>query len=98
MYDNLFKKNPSQIERVQNPILWMDYEARKTTLEQANQSTEIERRLWHGTSLKDFPNINTGGFNRAYCSKNGEQTGRGIPCCSGLQLFCLVSRQDAENV
>ena len=33
----------------------------------------FEKRLWHGTSPDTFNHINTHGFNRSYCGKNGER-------------------------
>ena len=30
-----------------------------------------ERKLWHGTAIEAVNSINTYGFNRSYCGKNG---------------------------
>ena len=36
-----------------------------------SKTAQIERQLWHGTSPESIDSINTNGFNRSYCGKNG---------------------------
>jgi len=40
-------------------------------LENSKPGAEVERLLWHGTSIDALDNIYAGGFNRSYCGKNG---------------------------
>lgn len=61
-----------QIERIQNKILYQQYEAKLKLLENQNSTGCInERILWHGTANETVPCINTYGFNRSYCGKHG---------------------------
>lgn len=61
-----------QIERIQNRILHQQYEAKLKLLENQNSTGCInERILWHGTAHKAVACINTYGFHRSYCGKNG---------------------------
>lgn len=61
-----------QIEKIQNKMLLQQYEAKLKLLEGQNHpSTTNERTLWHGTAYESVASINTYGFNRSYCGKNG---------------------------
>ena len=52
--------------------MYRQYKLRKDELEgRIKQPTAIEQNLWHGTSADANKSINTGGFNRSYCGKNG---------------------------
>lgn len=51
------------------------YEAKLKLLEGQNSvGTTNERKLWHGTANESVASINTYGFNRSYCGKNGNLT------------------------
>lgn len=54
-------------------MLLQQYEAKLKLLEGQNPAgTTNERKLWHGTANESVSsNINTYGFNRSYCGKNG---------------------------
>ena len=56
-----------KIERIQNPRLYQIYEGQKAQMSNGGN----EMRLFHGTAKMAVKNINTTGFNRAYCGKNG---------------------------
>lgn len=60
-----------QIERIQNRMLLQQYEAKLKLLEKQNAATTNEMTLWHGTGNDAVASINTYGFNRSYCGKNG---------------------------
>jgi len=61
-----------KIERVQNPTLYAQYEARKRLMDQTNPvGNTNERRLYHGCGPEVVQNIYHGGFNRSFCGKNG---------------------------
>lgn len=61
-----------QIERIQNRMLLQQYEAKLKLLEKQNAAnTTNEKKLWHGTGNDAVASINTYGFNRSYCGKNG---------------------------
>ena len=57
-----------KIERIQNPRLHQIYEGQKAQMSNGGN----EMRLFHGTAKMAVDNINTTGFNRAYCGKNGK--------------------------
>lgn len=61
-----------KVERVQNPTLFSQYQAKKVQLDIQNPGHTNEKLLWHGTSSDTPPNINLYGFNRSYCGKNGK--------------------------
>ena len=70
--DQLCKTSPVtivKIERVQNPGLYRTYVVRKEQMDLKNGSNE--KLLFHGTAGSSCPSINTFGFNRSYCGKNG---------------------------
>lgn len=53
-------------------MLHQQYEAKLKLLEKQNPTGCInERKLWHGTANEAVASINTYGFNRSYCGKNG---------------------------
>ena len=50
-----------------------------TMLKRCKTSGQVERLLWHGTAIDALDNIYAGGFNRAYCGKNGTKTNVRFP-------------------
>jgi len=62
-----------QIERIENHNLWQLYMMHRHTMLRNNNTSaaQIERLLWHGTSVDSLDNIYAGGLNRSYCGKNG---------------------------
>ncbi|KAM9347764.1 protein mono-ADP-ribosyltransferase PARP14-like [Symphorus nematophorus] len=66
-----------QIERIQNPTLWMALEIKKRDMDQRNGHQNNERRLFHGTSEDTVAHINELGFNRSYAGKNATYYGKG---------------------
>lgn len=53
-------------------MLYQQYLAKKEMLESQNpQGTKNERDLWHGTTTEAINSINSFGFDRSYCGKNG---------------------------
>jgi len=61
----------TRIERVQNPFRYRSYMLRKKKMDKDNGGNN-ERQLFHGTSADTTKAINTQGFNRNFCGKNGE--------------------------
>ena len=60
------------IERVQNPMLYAQYAARKNLMDQTNPpGTVNERKLYHGCPGDVVQNIVHQGFNRSYAGRNG---------------------------
>ena len=58
------------IERIQNPVQYGQYVARKKEMDKRNPpGYQNERWLFHGTNPNVIENINTQGFNRSF--KNG---------------------------
>ena len=61
------------IQRLQNPILYSQYIARKKQMDRRNPTGhENEKWLFHGTHFSVLENINTQGFNRIFKGKNGQ--------------------------
>eukprot|EP00112_Aurelia_sp_Birch-Aquarium-sp1_P008660 Seg196.2 transcript_id=Seg196.2/GoldUCD/mRNA.D3Y31 product=Poly protein_id=Seg196.2/GoldUCD/D3Y31 len=65
-------RNIAEIQRIQNPQLYLTYMIRKKAMDAANKSNNNERLLFHGTSKESCDAINHHGFNRSYAGKNGE--------------------------
>ncbi|RXN11597.1 poly [ADP-ribose] polymerase 14-like protein [Labeo rohita] len=65
------------IERVQNSALWRNYMIKKEELENKNQHTNNEKRLFHGTAADKTDQINNHGFNRSFAGMNGAMYGNG---------------------
>ena len=61
----------TKIERVQNPGLYRAYLVKRDQMDQKNGSNE--KFLFHGTAKGSCSSINTFGFNRSYCGKNGRE-------------------------
>lgn len=74
--ENEIKKTVSvtitKIERVQNPGLYRAYLVKRDQMDQKNGSNE--KFLFHGTAKGSCSSINTFGFNRSYCGKNGRES------------------------
>lgn len=74
--ENEIKKTVSvtitKIERVQNPGLYRAYLVKRDQMDQKNGSNE--KFLFHGTAKESCSSINTFGFNRSYCGKNGTES------------------------
>ena len=58
------------IERIQNHSLYRTYMARKQELD--TQGGSNEQYLYHGTAKNSCEAINSDGFNRSFCGKNGK--------------------------
>ncbi|CAB4045471.1 poly [ADP-ribose] polymerase 14-like, partial [Paramuricea clavata] len=63
-----------RIERIQNPRLHEIYEGQKKKMSNGGN----EMRLFQGTEKAAVENINTTGFNRAYCGRNAVKFGKGV--------------------
>lgn len=63
----------SQIERIQNVVLWRSLQVKKHDMELRNGHDRNETRLFHGTCASTVPLINKHGFNRSFAGKNGEK-------------------------
>ena len=59
-----------RIERVQNPELYRTFMGKKQEMDKRCGGNS-ERRLFHGTDGKSITAINSQGFNRNFCGKNG---------------------------
>ncbi|XP_070570277.1 protein mono-ADP-ribosyltransferase PARP14-like [Ptychodera flava] len=72
-------KQTVQIQRIQNEKLYRQYIVHKQNMEVKNpKDTVNERRLFHGTSLKNIVEINSDGFNRSYAGANATCYGKGM--------------------
>ncbi|KAL3975735.1 ryanodine receptor 1 [Sarotherodon galilaeus] len=65
------------IERVQNPSLWQNYQIMKKQMEVKNKHTNNELLLFHGTTDTSSHLINKQGFNRSYAGKHAAIYGNG---------------------
>ena len=71
-----------KIQRIQNPMLYAQYIAKKKVMEKYNPpGFQNEKRLFHGTPADICPKINQQGFNRSFAGKNGETLSVFITAC-----------------
>ena len=63
-----------KIQRIQNPLLYIQYITRKKEVDKRNSSgsQNSERHLFHGTAAATCEAIKQNGFNRSYSGKNGK--------------------------
>ncbi|KAM8855349.1 poly(ADP-ribose) polymerase family member 14-related sequence 1 [Spinachia spinachia] len=91
---NLFQatcgQTPFKIERIQNPVLWRSLQIKKRDMQQRNNHSNNERRLFHGTSHDTVGHINEYGFNRSYAGKNATCYGNGT-------YFAVGANYSASN-
>ncbi|XP_060564934.1 protein mono-ADP-ribosyltransferase PARP14-like [Ruditapes philippinarum] len=90
-----------KIERVQNKVLWEQYQSKKKQLEKQNPSGTInERELWHGTSAEPVDSINAHGFNRSFCGKNATVFGDGVYFAIDAKYSCqdTYSKPDTSRI
>ncbi|XP_075687146.1 protein mono-ADP-ribosyltransferase PARP15-like [Rhinoderma darwinii] len=66
-----------EIKRIQSVKLWQSFTLKKQAVERKNPGKKNVRHLYHGTTSTVTDNINRGGFNRIYHSKNGTACGTG---------------------
>eukprot|EP00731_Ephydatia_muelleri_P032731 Em0024g275a len=64
------------IERIQNPALYLQYAAKKYTMEQ--KCADCEKLLYHGTTKEAIEKINVQGFNRCFAGQNAAVYGNGV--------------------
>ncbi|XP_028395842.1 uncharacterized protein LOC114519859 [Dendronephthya gigantea] len=64
----------TKIERIQNPALYRAYMVKK----QSMMGGENEKRLFHGTDVKNVEAINVNNFSRSYSGINGHTYGNGV--------------------
>ena len=60
-----------QIERIQNPYLYLLYMTKKEEMDKRNPGGQNEKKLWHGTAGNNVQNINSRNFNRSYGGVHG---------------------------
>ncbi|XP_068688637.1 uncharacterized protein [Montipora foliosa] len=72
------KVNIINIERIQNPSLYLPYMARKQSMDEKNGTRGNELQLFHGTKYESVKPINLQGFNRRFCGQNGRAYGDGV--------------------
>nr|KAG5698672.1 hypothetical protein BaRGS_022560 [Batillaria attramentaria] len=80
----------TQVARIENPLLYRQYAAKRVHMERQNEGQQNERTLWHGTAGPTTENINRHGFNRSYCGKNATAYGQGV-------YFAVNSKYSAER-
>ena len=70
---NTYYNTIVKIQRIQNPMLYSQYIAKKKDMEKHNPpGHRNEWRLFHGTPVDVCPKINQQGFNRNFAGKNGK--------------------------
>jgi len=68
-----------KIQRIQNPMLYSQYNAKKKDMDKHNPTGhQNEWRLFHGTPGNVCPKINQQGFNRSFAGKNGKGGFQGV--------------------
>lgn len=62
-----------KIQRIQNLVLYGQYQAKKTEMDKSSTSgKDNEKWLFHGTSADTCTKINQQGFNRSFSGRNGK--------------------------
>jgi len=72
------KASIKNIERIQNPSMYISYMLRKQTMDDKNGTLDNELHLFHGTRYDSVKAINVQGFNRSLCGRNGAAYGDGV--------------------
>ena len=62
--------NVQKIERVQSPVLYRQFMGKKQQMDKRCGGNS-ERKLFHGTDVKSIDAINSQGFIRSFCKKEG---------------------------
>ncbi|KAG8534975.1 hypothetical protein GDO81_029796, partial [Engystomops pustulosus] len=72
LYEQTSDTEVLQVQKVQNPLLYNQYQLKKQSLRRRSPQTAIERTLYHGTTEDGAKEICHQGFNRSFCGKNGK--------------------------
>ena len=92
-------RNPNllQIERVQNPSLYLQYDIYKRSVKQHMITTQpVERELFHGTDAAGIESILRSGFDRNFAGKHGKLFSR-ICQDQEKEFFSLESVKKFES-
>ena len=60
-----------QIQRIQSKDQWQKYAVQKQMLDKKYPQSTNEMDLYHGTTAEICQKVNSNGFNRSFCGKNG---------------------------
>ena len=66
-YNNIVK-----IQRIQNPTLYAQYNAKKKAMDKHMPRHQNELQLFHGTTGDNCSKINMTSFNRSFAGQNGK--------------------------
>ncbi|XP_059895470.1 protein mono-ADP-ribosyltransferase PARP14-like [Gadus macrocephalus] len=66
-----------KIQRIQSKDQWQRYAVKKQMLDKKYPQNMNEMDLYHGTTAETCQKVNSNGFNRSFCGKNGTQHGNG---------------------
>ncbi|KAM3841398.1 protein mono-ADP-ribosyltransferase PARP10 isoform 3-T3 [Vipera latastei] len=67
-----------KLEKVMHPLLYQQYQLKKTAMEKACGHRAVERILYHGTTEQSSHEIWQHGFNRSFSGKNATHYGHGV--------------------
>ncbi|XP_034275898.1 protein mono-ADP-ribosyltransferase PARP10 isoform X2 [Pantherophis guttatus] len=67
-----------KLEKVMHPLLYQQYQLKKSAMEKACGHQAVERILYHGTTEQSSHEICQHGFNRSFCGKNATHYGHGV--------------------
>ncbi|XP_056407606.1 protein mono-ADP-ribosyltransferase PARP10 [Hyla sarda] len=67
-----------QVQKVQNTLLYKQYQLKKQSMLGQYPGMSIERTLYHGTTENGAKEICHRGFNRSFCGKNATLYGHGV--------------------
>ncbi|KAM3910070.1 protein mono-ADP-ribosyltransferase PARP10 [Leptodactylus fuscus] len=67
-----------QVQKVQNTLLYNQYQLKKQSMLAQHPRTPIEHTLYHGTSESGAKEICHRGFDRSFCGKNATFYGHGV--------------------
>ncbi|XP_040288065.1 protein mono-ADP-ribosyltransferase PARP10 [Bufo bufo] len=79
-----------QVQKVQNTLLYNQYQLKKQSMLAQRPGTLIERTLYHGTTENGAKEICHHGFNRSFCGKNATFYGHGV-------YFAIESTMSARD-
>uniref|UniRef100_A0A8C5FI42 Poly [ADP-ribose] polymerase n=1 Tax=Gadus morhua TaxID=8049 RepID=A0A8C5FI42_GADMO len=88
------------IQRIQNKDQWQRYAVNKQMLDNQYPLNMNEMDLYHGTTAETCQKVNSNGFNRSFCGKNGTQHGNGTYFAKHSWFSCnyKYSYPDAQGL
>ncbi|CAL8370860.1 unnamed protein product [Arctogadus glacialis] len=89
-----------KIQRIQSKDQWQRYALQKQMLDKKYPQNMNEMDLYHGTTAEICQKVNSNGFNRSFCGKNGTLYGNGTYFAKDSWFSCKdkYSYPDAQGL